>query len=361
MSVHIRDGFRRYVAWITPYSRYLFTKDLGTVDTPLVLISSFQHSYVRNLRQSLHRDVVFMPWRQPGLFAPRVALHRVGIFHLHFINELGLDLEGTEEFIGRLRSAGTAIVWTGHDLISHDKDYARFQPIFSLWAEAADGVIHHSRAGENTVIVHPYRREHADQHLRGRRAEIEASLGMAPASIRVGLIGMPRVERRVVDFLIGVARSTNREIQVVCWSLRHTETAPLDERIAVAECWRYVDDDVISRRLAICDLIAIPVAPDGEMLTTGLVSDALGMGLGMLISSWDFLDEVAGEAGILCGDTADEIAESLNRLVIDDVVKAKQASMTIREGRHWDQARIPLLEFYRIVLANGRGGVGSVV
>lgn len=374
MSFYIRDGFRRYVSWTLPYSRYLAARDLKVEPNPLVVISSFQHPYVRNLRQSLRRDVVFLPWRQPGLFAPRIPLQKVEIFHLHFINELGLDLKSTEELIGRLRSAGTAIVWTGHDLISHDKDYARFQPLFSAWAQAADGVIHHSRSGEirlrarysfrsdcvHTVILHPFRREHANHRLRDQRAEIEESLGVDSTTIRVGLIGMPRVERRVVDFLNGVAQSTNRDIQVVCWSLRPTESAPIDERIAIAESWQYVDDDLLSKRLAICDLIAIPIAPEGEMLTTGLTSDALGMGLGMLISSWDFLSEIAGEAGILCGDTASEVAESLNRLVIDDVVKAKEESMLIREEHHWDKARAPLLEFYRLVQSNGNSGAKSV-
>ena len=369
-SVYVRDSFRRYVSWIVPFSRYLFTKVPGVKGKPIVLISSFQHPYVRNLRQSSQRDLVFMPWRQPALFAPRISLQEVRIFHLHFIDELGLDLEGTQEFIERLRSTGTAIVWTGHDLIPHDKNYTHFEPLFSAWAQAADGVIHHSRSGEkrlrasynfrsdceHVVIANSYRREHADHRLRRHRREIEASFGLASAPIRVGLIGMPRVERRVVDFLVGVTRSTNQDIQVVCWSLHPSETAPRDERIAIAENWHYVDDDVMLRRLAICDLIAIPIAPEGEMLTTGLVSDALGMGLGMLISSWDYLTEIAGDAAIYCGNTANEIADSLNRLVIDDVVKARQASMRIRDERHWDHARVPMLEFYRRVLASGSGG-----
>jgi hypothetical protein len=329
------------------------------------VISSFQHPYVRNLRQSLDRHVVFMPWRQPRLFTPNVPLQYAGIFHLHFINELGLDFDGTQDLIGRLRSAGTKIVWTGHDLISHDKDYEHFEPLFSTWAQAADGMIHHSHYGEklmrarysfrsdceHTVIMNLYRREHADLRLRGQRSEIERSYGVTPAPIRIGLTGMPRVERKVADFLEGAARSRNRDIQVVCWSLRPAETAPRDERIAIAEPWRYVDDDEVSRRLAMCDLIAIPIAPDGEMLTTGVVGDAVGMGLGMLISSWEFLTETAGEAAILCGHTADEIAESLNRLTIDDVIRAKQASMRLREDCHWDQACTPLLEFYRRVQA----------
>jgi len=363
LSIYLRDGFRRYVAWIGPYLRYLARRVGVASDRRLVVISSYQHPYVRNLRQSVGGRVLFMPRRQPGMYTPSVPMEQADIFHLHFINELGLGLDETTELIAQLRTTGTRIVWTGHDLISHDKDYERFEPLFASWAKAADGVIHHTHYGEqlmrgrysfrddceHTVINHAYRREHSNLRLREMRAEIEHSYGIQPAPIRIGLMGMPRVERDVLGFLEGVAASTNRDVQVVCWSLRPGDIVPDDERLAIAEPWRYVDDGEVERRLAICDLIAIPIVPDGEMLTSGVVSDALAMGLGMLISSWEYLRESAGDAGIVCGDSVADVAGALNRLSVDDVERVKRASLTLRRRRHWDSVTGPLTNFYEKV------------
>ena len=363
--MYARGGYRRYVSWVVPYSRYLFAGVRSPRRRRLIVMTSFQHFYVRNLRQTVASQVDVVPWRQPRLFTAPISLRSADLFHLHFIDELNLDLTQTRRLIEQLRRTSTPIIWTGHDLITHDKDYARFGPIFAEWATACDGMIHHSRYGEqrireryefrddceHTVIAMAYRREIGDRSPKEPRASLEVAYGVAPAPIRIGLIGTPRVERKVVDFLEGVSRSSNRDIQVVCWSLRRGETFDQDERIAIAEVRRHVDDEEIARRLALCDLIALPIDPDGDMLTTGLAADAIGMGLGMLISDWGYLVETAGDAGIMCGHDADVIGAALDRLSVDDVRRAKSASALLRESRTWDGARGPLLEFYERVLA----------
>jgi hypothetical protein len=299
------------------------------------------------------------------LRAVPIPLRTVDIFHLHFIDEMALDVEGTRAFIRRLQTAGTKIVWTAHDLIPHNRDYTRYEPIFALWAGAADGVIHHSRSGEKAIrtrynfrpdceheiIMHAFVPDHANLALREQRANIERTYGLAPAPIRIALIGNPRVERKVVDFLEGVRQCSNQNIQVVCWSLRPGENAPKDVRIAIAEPWRFVDDDVITERLAMSDLLALPMASDGEMLTSGLVSDGFGMGLGILIGPWSFLTETAADAGIFCGSTIDEISQSLNRLSDTDVAEAKRASLRMREQWDWSNTGMQHLAFYRRVRA----------
>lgn len=360
LSSYARGGYRRYLSWILNYLRYWIFRAFRSRGQLLVLISSFQHPYVRNLRHSMNRRVFFAPIPQWHLWGIRIPLRDVDIFHLHFIDEMGLNLEETNTFVTRLRAAGTKIVWTGHDLIPHDKDYALFEPLFAVWARAADGMIHHSRSGEeimrarynfrsdceHTVIMEAYSRYHANLELRSHRTEIEQSYHLEPSPIRICIIGNPRTERKVVDFLEAVHRSSNQDLQVVCWSLKNSENVPIDDRISIAESWIFVEDDVISERLAMCDLLAIPVAPDGEMLTTGLVGDAIGMGLGNLLSSWNFLSETAGQVGIVCGDTIDEIANSLNHLTKADVERVKLASRQSRKHRHPDIACTQILGFY---------------
>jgi hypothetical protein len=319
---------------------------------------------VKNLRQSLKGDVRMLPFRQPRQFAPRPNFRRVDIFHLHFIDAMGRDLEQTRKLIQELKSAGTKIVWTAHDLTPHSKRLEHFDPIFQLWADAADGVIHHSQWGEqrmrdryhfnsstqHTVIVNRFRREHSNLNLLNKRSSIESEWGLAPTSIRIGLLGNPRAERKVRDFLVGVTLSTADDIQIVCWSLRDNEEVPSDERIAIAEPYVFANDHLHVKRLAICDLIALPYDPEGEMLTTGFVADAIAMGLGILASDWEFIIETAGDAAISCGHIPERIAECLNRLTSADVAKARAASLKLRAILSWQNAREPLLRFYQSVL-----------
>ena len=65
----------------------------------------------------------------------------------------------------------------------------------------------------------------------------------------------------------------------MCWSLGPDDVVPDDPRIAVAEPYAMVDVDLYARRLAACDLLALPFDPDGEMLATGVASDVIGLGL----------------------------------------------------------------------------------
>jgi hypothetical protein len=356
-------AYRRFFMWIMPTVRYAMSRRHASSKLT-VLISSYEHSYVQNMRRAVSGSVLFVPIRQRHQFATPVKFIHADIFHLHFVDELGFDLEKTTALIAELKGARVKIVWTAHDLTPHSKEHGRFDPIFAAWAAAADGVIHHSHFGEtlmqqryhfgpdtvHTVIIHPYRREHSHLAVLNQRSSIEAKWGLTPTPLRIGLLGSPRVERQVMNFLRGVTLSTSQNFQVVCWSLRPSDNPPRDPRIAIAEAYRFTSDEVHERRLAICDLIALPFDPDGEMLTSGFVSDAIAMGLGLLTSDWGFLEETCGDAAIACGHTPETVAECLNGLTMSDVRAAKAASRTLRETRSWETAREPILKFYRSVM-----------
>lgn len=370
LSLFIVGIYRRYLVWIPPTLWYLVSRS-GWRRRPAgsltVIMSSYEHPHVQNLRGALRDDVLFVPVLQRHRFALPLRFIHADIYHLHFIDELGLDLDATNAMIGQLQAAGIEIVWTAHDLTPHSKRRDHFDPIFSAWAAAAAGVIHHSRFGEklmreryafapdaiHTVIENRYRREHADLTLLGQRADIEADLGLSSTPIRIGLLGSPRVERKVMDFLRGAALSTSHDFEIVCWSLRPWEKAPHDARIAIAEAYRYSSDETHSRRLAICDLIALPFDPDGEMLTTGLVADAFAMGRGILSSDWGFLSETCRDAAILCGHTPSSVAACLDQLTVGDVRTVQEASRTLRESHDEESIRQPVLELYRKVCARG--------
>ncbi len=74
-------------------------------------------------------------------------------------------------------------------------------------------------------------------------------------------------------------------MQVICYSLRPAEMAlvPKDARIAVAQRYRTVDVKVYGARLHACDVLAFPIDDQSNLLTSGVLSDALSVGIGGLI------------------------------------------------------------------------------
>jgi glycosyltransferase involved in cell wall biosynthesis len=336
--------------------------------TPALRVASTAHGhhYDRSLYQPLGCRVV--PRRSPvGPFADRrVGLDDIDLFHLHWPEWLAFDDAAEHQrIIATLAAARIPVVWTAHNLTPHDKQPETYDPIYQLWADAADAVIHHSHWGRSlmqgrytfpdttrhVVIEHGHFGDLWADHLPSRR-QAEEMLELPPCRWRIGLVGAPRDEKRVTTFLEAFAATDRDDLQVVCWSLRPDERAPDDPRIAIAESYDMVDESRYATRLAACDLLALPFDPDGEMLATGLVGDVIGVGLGALASDWPYLTELLGGAGIPCGHTSTEIRAALEALTGEQVEAAKAASRARQPALSWERLATRTLELFESVVAD---------
>ncbi len=321
--------------------------------TPRLRVAStaFQHGYDRLLYAPMRDRVLELP-SPIGLLADRsVALADVELLHLHWPEWFGLGDRAThEDLISRLADRGIPVVWTAHNLTPHERRPEVHDALYQRWADTAAAVIHHTEWGRDRMVARYSFRpdcEHAvipHGHFGATfaaartipRADAERALGLAPATIRIALVGAPRVDKRVDEFLAGVAASTRTDLEVVCWSLALGQTVPDDPRIAVAETYREVDVPTYALRLAACDAIALPFEPGGDMLATGTVFDAIGLGLPTLVSDWPFLAATLGDAGIRTGHTATDIAAALDELAIADLDRARAATEALRPRYEWD-------------------------
>jgi glycosyltransferase involved in cell wall biosynthesis len=310
-----------------------------------VVSTAFDHPYGACLYESLS-DRIHQLLPRPTLGDPDNPLRDVDLLHLHWPEGLGLRLADHQRFIDRLREAAVPIVWTAHNLRPHGGDPDLWRAIYQAWASAAAAVIHHSHWGERRVreryTFAPGCRHVVIPHGHfGRlypavpRAEAERALGLPPAPLRIGLIGAPRRDKKVLAFLAGLAASARPDLQVVCWSLRDGEEAPRDPRIAIAEPHRQVDDRTYALRLAACDALALPFDPTGDMLTTGTAADAVGAGLPVLGSDWGYLRDTLGAALIPCGHTADSVRAALDGLDIAALAEARQAAIALQPALDW--------------------------
>jgi glycosyltransferase involved in cell wall biosynthesis len=331
-----------------------------------VASTSFGHHYHESLYRPMAERVVDRPSPLGPLGDPSVRLSDIDLFHLHWPEWCGFDdLDAHNRIITELRDYAIPIVWTAHNLTPHDHYPDRYDPIYQRWAEAADAVIHHSRWGEARMRAR-YRFPENCRHeviphghfgglwtaARGlTRDEAERRLGLPPAALRIGLVGAPRRDKLAQAVLDGVAASQRRDVQLVCWSLVGSETVPDDPRIAVARPYRQVDAAAYATRLVACDALVFPFDPDGDMLATGTVFDAIGLGMPSLASSWGFLTEVLGAAAIPCGHTPESIAACIDGLTEERLTEAATAARALRAELEWEPiAERTLALFDRVVL-----------
>ncbi len=335
--------------------------------TPKLLVGStaYGHHYDRLLAGAVGGGVEVVPPPFGRLALPDSSLDGIDLLHLHWPEWLAFDdVELHRRFIAELQERSIPIVWTAHNLTPHQKRPEVFDTVYQLWAEAADGVIHHSDFGLR-AMQQRYRFRPQSIHVviphghfgplyeataaAAPRDELETALGLTPTSCRIGLFGAPRAEKDVLGFLDAVVASGRQDLQVLCFSLRDDEQAPEDPRIVAVEHYRPVDAVLYAQRLAVCDLIALPFDPEGEMLATGVAADVIGMGLGALVTDWPYLTEIFGDAGIPLGSTVEEMTAALDALDATAVTRAREASARLRAAHGWDVVGAQTRELYEAV------------
>jgi hypothetical protein len=175
------------------------------------------------------------------------------------------------------------------------------------------------------------------------RAEAEAELGLTPCAIRIGMVGAPRREKQTQSFMDAFARASRDDLQLLVLSL-DGEDVPDDPRIT-ARPYEFVDRATYNRRLAAIDVIALPFAPDGEMLTTGVAADVVGLGLPALVSRWPYLREALGAAGIAYDHGgADDLPRVLDALSAEQLDRAAAASRALQGPLAWPRIAAAFLE-----------------
>jgi glycosyltransferase involved in cell wall biosynthesis len=165
------------------------------------------------------------------------------------------------------------------------------------------------------------------------RAAVEASLGLRPGVLRLGIVGAPRPAKRVDVAMEAVVACGRDDIELLVLSLRPGEPVPDDPRI-VALPYETVPRSDYNARLAAIDVLVFPF-DDGDMLATGTVGDAVGYGLPSLVSDWGFLDAYLGDAGIPYGRTASDLAARIDSLTAAELNSARRAALGLRERYDW--------------------------
>ncbi len=332
---------------------------------PIQVATDSAHPYHLSLYEAMGDGVQWRQLYQDHLRRDDLAdrLAKTDVFHLHWPEWfVGDELALADRFIAALDATSTPLVWTQHNLVPHWDDPAHL-PLYERIAARADAVIHHSAWGrERALAYRPYRPDARHEviahghwgHLMEAARSLDrdtaaAALGLAPAAIRIGIVGAPRRDKHVQRFMDAFAATSRADLALVVLCLDEHEHAPDDPRIT-AWPYEYVDRAIYDQRLAALDVVALPFDPDGQMLTTGVVGDVVGLGLPALVSDWAYLTESLGEAGIVVGSTASSITAALEALQPADLARAAALSRALQAPTAWPTLAEQTLRLHRSLL-----------
>ncbi len=300
------------------------------------------HEYSRSLYERMpHISVVPSGAPDDDLWR---RLRRTDVLHLAWPERwTGMDLERTRHAIEQIEATDTRVVWTQHNLLPHNDRSTNAQRVYSLWAEAADAVIHHSTYGKLRALE-CYRYPRAQHFViphghwgplfpspRPSRPEVERDEGWPMASIRLAIVGRPGPDKQLQVALDAVHRSSRDDLQLVARVSADTRL-PDDSRIVPnygpVERWRYY------RCLSAVDGVILPFTGE-TMLTTGTAFDAIGGGVAVIASPWGFLEETFGSAALWYDGTEQGLVDLVASLTTDDLRSHGAASEALQADHDW--------------------------
>ncbi len=285
-----------------------------------------------------HRDApIDDPW----------AAYDLDVLHLHWPEWYsGIDPIRTAEVIRQFEDADTRVLWTMHNLLPHLFREEGARASYQLWAEAADGVIHHTEWGRDRALATYTYGDHTRHvviphgHWAERfgpgptREDAAARWGLPDAPIRVGVIGAPRIDKLVQHVIDGFHRCSRTDIQLVLYS-QVDEQVPDDDRI-VTFPYTHVSEADYASRVAALDALVLPFEVEHTgMLMTGTLFDVIGFGRAAICSDWPVLRETLGDAGCYYGVGADDLTAFFDSVSADDLRAAGAAAAELRHRYDW--------------------------
>ena len=288
------------------------------------------------------------------------ALDGVLLFHLHWPELMfGTDLRAHERLIEILGERQIQIVWTQHNLLPH-APHRSWKPIYQRWADVSHGVIHHSNWGmERAREFRQYRPDAVHRVIRHGhwgasrstdealdRDELARPYKMSPERTHLGVLGAPRASKDISLAVDGFLASSRDDLDLTIFSLAEHESVPKHPRI-YARPYKWVSRHVYNRRLAFIDILLLPIRPDGAMLTTGLIGDAIAVAKPAIVSEWPFLTETFGEAAMIYGSTANDLTRCLDELDIASLDDRSDAMRALQDEYGWDRSAEQTLRLFR--------------
>lgn len=318
----------------------------------------YDHDYNRAIYDAMPADAVEEIQRPNGM-CPHEHMHvakyagDAEVIHLgwpeHAFRPHGLS---EEEFMARwgafaagLRATGKKIAWTVHNRRPHGMPREQGVALYRLFTPIVDLAMHHSEWGMELMkgeypfradcrhIVVPHGHFGEQMAIGESREALEKAFGLGRCAIRLGVLGRYQKEKQIEMIVEAFHKAGKADQQLVLTAYhRPSEKAPEgrpvlpeDRRIVKLPRNDWMVREEIARHTKVCDVLVAAHTGD-TYLTSGLVADAVGLGITMLVPDWAFFREIMGEGALYHDNTAAGLERAIAGLTVEKVELAKQAS-----------------------------------
>jgi glycosyltransferase involved in cell wall biosynthesis len=339
---------------VNPYLR-LFYRALEAWQVAVVGRVPLDNSVLR--RSAGEVDVLHFHWGPDGLWRNRGGGY---LRRLH-------GLIGLARLLSLARDLGKKVVWTIHDLESHDGSDFLDRRGYRLLAARADLCIcHDEEAGRQSVrrlgcrpeklLVMPHGNYDGAFPPPGERRATLAALDLDPARPTLLCLGAARPYKGF-EVVIAAMRSLPHDYQLVVagtaldpeYSKMLREQAADDARVRLV--LREQTDQEVADLLQACDCVVLPYR---RITGSGALLNALTMARGVVASDLSFFRTAlaAGpDAGVLFrpGDPT-ELADAVRRFMTFPAFERNAAARRLADGRAWDKVVRPVGEWLHAAL-----------
>jgi hypothetical protein len=266
------------------------------------------------------------------------------------------------KFIEALSRSGVKIVWTMHNRRPHHWDEERGRKLYEAWARVADGVIHHSEWGMKLIRAElPFRSEARHVviphgHFGARRipprsrAEIEAAFGLPNCAIRFGITGGWRKEKQAEMVMEAFTKAARPDQQLVITAYQPGTPNPADPRIIFLPRGSYMSNEQVTDYNHLCDAFVSGHSGQRSYLTSGLLADAIGEGIPVVVPRWEFFIEMVGDAAIYHDATVESLAQLFASITVADIERGKAAFRALQPKFAWPALAAKTLALYRSLM-----------
>ena len=299
-------------------------------------------------------DVLHLHWTEPYISGGRTDVSRIKA--LRTITELRL-----------LRSAGTPVVWTAHDLSSHDRPVDPLQVRFNrALARVSSAVIVHCEAARAELLdaldlpasvarrvrVVPHGHYLAAYRNDIGRAEARQRLGVAGEGHVFAFIGWVRPYKGVRELITAFRELPGDGLRLLVagqpgtddFAREITALAAGDPRVVLT--LGFVADDDLQLYLNAADAIALPYR---EIFTSGSVLLAMSFGRALIAPRRGCIGETLDEAGAILydGDDVNGLPDALRRALTSDLPAMGSHNGARAQEFDWGRIAASTLEVYR--------------
>lgn len=314
-----------------------------------------------------------------GLFALNrlpADVRRSRVLHLHWVNDLISHLvwpqNGGLRWLKRcclvldvwlLRARGTRVVWTVHNLVSHESVNPQAELAARRWlARCSSHLVVHSKSAmreleqawrfklSHKTSVIPHGNYDGCYPLgAGDSADLRQRLGLPQDVLCILFFGAVRRYKGVLVLTQALSQVTRQDVRLVIAGKPNEARLKQELQAAAAQDPRivlaldFIPDEAVAAYFSLAHAVVVPFE---RTLTSGSVVLAMTLGKATLLSSEAKVFDLADEGTSWFFDSPDSLAQYIDEMTTDELQARGRAARVVADTLTWEGIAAALARVY---------------